>query len=151
MQRAKIISFLRTFFSEKDFLEVETPILNAQAGGALAKPFLTRSDALHQNLELRVAPELFLKQLIIGGFERVFEIGKVFRNEGIDSTHNPEFSSLEFYMAYADYKDLIPMTEELFRKLSEHLYGDTKIEVEQFDIDSLVKTRSDATIEDKPI
>ena len=84
-------------------MEVETPILNAQAGGALAKPFRTRSEALKQDYELRVAPELFLKQLIIGGFERVYEIGKVFRNEGIDATHNPEFSSIEFYMAYADY------------------------------------------------
>lgn len=77
--------------------------MNAQAGGALAKPFLTHSDTLKQDYELRIAPELFLKQLIIGGFERVFEIGKVFRNEGIDSTHNPEFTSIEFYMAYADY------------------------------------------------
>jgi len=110
-KRAQIVSFLRRFLEEKDFLEVETPILNAQAGGALARPFLTRSDALKQDLELRIAPELFLKQLIIGGFERVYEVGKVFRNEGIDSTHNPEFTSLEFYMAYADYQDLMELTE----------------------------------------
>ena len=103
IRRARLIAYLRKFLSSRDFLEVETPILNAQAGGALAKPFLTRSDALKQDYELRIAPELFLKQLVIGGFERVFEVGKVFRNEGIDSTHNPEFTSIEFYMAYADY------------------------------------------------
>ena len=97
------MSYLRKFLNERDFLEVETPILNAQAGGALAKPFLTQSEALKQKYELRIAPELFLKQLIIGGYERVFEIGKNFRNEGIDATHNPEFTSIEFYMAYADY------------------------------------------------
>lgn len=104
-------------------MEVETPILNAQAGGALARPFLTRSDTLKQNLELRIAPELYLKQLIIGGFERVFELGRVFRNEGIDGTHNPEFTSLEFYMAYADYLDMATLTEEMFRELSKELFS----------------------------
>jgi len=84
---------------------------------------LTRSDSLKQNLELRIAPELYLKQLIIGGFERVFEIGRVFRNEGIDSTHNPEFTSLEFYMAYADYHDLITLTEDLFKGLAKELFN----------------------------
>ena len=94
-------------------MEVETPILNAQAGGALAKPFETESQILSQKLELRIAPELFLKKLIIGGFERVYELGKVFRNEGLDATHNPEFTSLEFYMAYADYNDLMDVTEAM--------------------------------------
>ena len=84
---------------------------------------MTRSDSLKQNLELRIAPELYLKQLIIGGFERVFEIGRVFRNEGIDSTHNPEFTSLEFYMAYADYHDLITLTEDLFKGLAKELFN----------------------------
>ena len=104
-------------------MEVETQILNSQAGGALAKPFKTRLDAMHQDLELRIAPELFLKQLIIGGFDRVFEIGKVFRNEGIDQTHNPEFTSLEFYMAYADYRDLIDMTQDMLKSLAIHIHG----------------------------
>ena len=105
------------------FLEVETPILNAQAGGALAKPFLTHANDLKEDLELRVAPELFLKELIVGGFDKVYEIGKVFRNEGIDASHNPEFTSLEFYMAYADYRDLMTLTEDLLRHLCLELYG----------------------------
>ena len=133
--RAQIVNFLRKFLTDRDFLEVETPILNAQAGGALARPFITRSETLKQNLELRIAPELYLKQLIIGGFERVFELGRVFRNEGIDGTHNPEFTSLEFYMAYADYMDMMTLTEELFRSLSKELFkGSEKVIIPQFDI-----------------
>lgn len=112
-KRAQIVKFLRKYLDDKGFLEVETPILSAQAGGALAKPFLTKSNDLKQDLELRIAPELFLKKLIIGGFDKVYEIGKVFRNEGIDNSHNPEFTSLEFYQAYADYRDLMDMTEDL--------------------------------------
>ena len=133
--RAQIVNFLRKFLTDRDFLEVETPILNAQAGGALARPFTTRSETLKQNLELRIAPELYLKQLIIGGFERVFELGRVFRNEGIDGTHNPEFTSLEFYMAYADYMDMMTLTEELFKSLSKELFkGSEKVIIPQFDI-----------------
>jgi len=135
-KRAQIIKFLRRFLEDRNFLEVETPILNAQAGGALAKPFLTRSDSLKENLELRIAPELYLKQLVIGGFERVYELGRVFRNEGIDSTHNPEFTSLEFYMAYADYVDLIGLTEQLFKDLAFELYGSHKVIIPQFDVTS---------------
>jgi lysyl-tRNA synthetase, class II len=123
VKRAKIIKFLRSYLDNLDFLEVETPILNGQAGGALARPFLTHLNDLKQDLELRIAPELYLKQLIVGGFERVYEIGKVFRNEGIDASHNPEFTSLEFYMAYADYRDLITLTEDLLKKLCIELYG----------------------------
>ena len=123
VKRAKIIRFLRSYLDNLDFLEVETPILNGQAGGALARPFLTHLNDLKQDLELRIAPELYLKQLIVGGFERVYEIGKVFRNEGIDASHNPEFTSLEFYMAYADYRDLITLTEDLLKKLCIELYG----------------------------
>eukprot|EP00347_Sterkiella_histriomuscorum_P009501 403340971 len=115
-KRSQIIKFMRNYLEERGFLEVETPILNGQAGGALAKPFETESQVLRQKLELRIAPELFLKKLIIGGFDRVYELGKVFRNEGIDGTHNPEFTSLEFYMAYADYRDLITMTEDMLRE-----------------------------------
>ena len=141
MTRARIVSFLRRYLEEKDFLEVETPILNAQAGGALAKPFRTRLDAMHQDLELRIAPELFLKQLIIGGFERVFEIGKVFRNEGIDKTHNPEFTSLEFYLAYADYQDLISLTEDMLRSLALHIHNTQKVKVPIFDIEAKTITK----------
>jgi len=104
---------------------------------------LTKSEVLQQNLELRIAPELFLKQLIIGGFERVYEIGKVFRNEGIDSTHNPEFTTLEFYMAHADYQDLITMTEQMLRDLLVKIHGSEKVEVPIFDIDSKQVTRDD--------
>jgi lysyl-tRNA synthetase, class II len=129
IRRARILSFFRKFLTDRDFLEVETPILNAQAGGALARPFLTRSDVLKQDYELRIAPELFLKQLVIGGFERVFEIGKVFRNEGIDSTHNPEFTSIEFYWAYADYQDLFTLTEELLQGLAMDLFGTMSPEI----------------------
>ena len=124
-----------------DFLEVETQILNAQAGGALAKPFQTRLDAMHQDLELRIAPELFLKQLIIGGFERVYEIGKVFRNEGIDQTHNPEFTSLEFYMAFADYRDLIQMTQELMKSVAINVHGSELVRVPIFDIEAKEVTK----------
>ena len=123
VKRAKIIKFLRNYLDSKGFLEVETPILNAQAGGALARPFTTSSNELKQDLELRIAPELFLKQLIIGGFEKVYEIGKVFRNEGIDHSHNPEFTSLEFYQAYSDYRDLMTFTENMLRDLAIEIYG----------------------------
>ena len=132
---------MRNYLVELNFLEGETPILNSQAGGALARPFLTKSEVLGQDLELRIAPELYLKQLIIGGFDRVYEIGKVFRNEGIDSTHNPEFSSLEFYMAHADYQDLIDLTEDLFRKLAVEVHGSEKVEILEFDMDSKIITR----------
>lgn len=125
--RSSIVKFLRNYLEEKGFLEVETPILNQQAGGALAKPFVTESETLKQRLELRIAPELYLKKLIIGGFERVYEIGKVFRNEGIDALHNPEFTSLEFYMAYSDYRDLISMTEDMLKQLSIEIFGSAHV------------------------
>ena len=139
-RRARIIAFIRQFLTQRDFLEVETPILNAQAGGALAKPFLTKSEVLKSDYELRIAPELFLKQLIIGGYERVFELGKVFRNEGIDATHNPEFTSVEFYWAYADYQDLFGLTEELLNGLSKDLFGTTSPEIPVWDINHKVNT-----------
>ena len=109
---------------------------------------MTKSEVLDQDLELRIAPELYLKQLIIGGFDRVYEIGKVFRNEGIDSTHNPEFSSLEFYMAHADYQDLIDLTEDLFRKLAVEVHGSEKVEILEFDMDSKVITRGSKPIDE---
>lgn len=109
--RSKIVKNLRSLLDDQGFLEVETPILNAVAGGATAKPFKTYHNDLRRHLYMRVAPELYLKQLVIGGFDRVYEIGRCFRNEGIDLTHNPEFTSCEFYMAYSDYRRLMIMTE----------------------------------------
>merc|ERR1719312_1501482 len=114
ISRSRVIKYLRSFLEERNFLEVETPILSSKHGGASAKPFKTLHNQLDEELFLRVAPELYLKQMIIGGFDRVFEIGKLFRNEGIDHSHNPEFTSCEFYQAYADYYDLMDTTEELF-------------------------------------
>jgi lysyl-tRNA synthetase class 2 len=123
VKRTKIIQHLRNFLLDRDFLEVETPVLNLIYGGANAKPFLTYHNDLHRNLFLRIAPELFLKMLVVGGFNRVFEIGKNFRNEGIDLTHNPEFTFCEFYMAYADYNDIMTLTEEFLSSLSMKLFG----------------------------
>jgi len=126
--RSKIISFVRNFFDKRGFLEVETPTMGVLAGGATAKPFVTHHNDLGVDLFMRVAPELYLKQLIIGGMNKVYEIGKNYRNEGIDTTHNPEFTAIESYEAYADYNDLIQMTEELLSSLVQHLYGTHKVE-----------------------
>ena len=111
--RARIVSALRRFFDERGFLEVETPMMHAIAGGATARPFVTRHNSLNTDLYLRVAPELFLKRLVVGGFERVYEINRCFRNEGLSPRHNPEFTTVEFYQAFADYRDLMDLTEEL--------------------------------------
>src|SRR5438094_1132325 len=115
--RSRIIAGIRAFFIERGFLEVETPMMHPIPGGAAAKPFVTHHHALGVNLYLRIAPELYLKRLIVGGFPRVFEINRNFRNEGISTIHNPEFTMLEFYVAYADYTDLIGLTEELIARL----------------------------------
>ncbi|KAL2918776.1 mitochondrial lysine-tRNA synthetase [Polyrhizophydium stewartii] len=125
--RAKIIGGIRGFLDRRGFVEVETPILSAMAGGANAKPFKTRMEALDMDLDLRIAPELFLKQLVVGGLERVYEMGKQFRNEGIDATHNPEFTTCEFYMAYAALEDARGMTEELLRELAVAATGSTVV------------------------
>ena len=125
--RAFIISYIRKFLESKGFIEVETPILSTVASGAAAKPFVTHANQLNIDLHLRIAPELYLKMLVVGGLERVFEIGKLFRNEGIDLTHNPEFTSCEFYMAYADYNDLMKLTEELLSGMVKEKFGTYKI------------------------
>ena len=108
--RTKIINYVRRYLDEREFLEVETPLMNMIAGGATAKPFVTYHNDLHLQMYMRIAPELYLKQLVIGGLERVYEIGRQFRNESIDLTHNPEFTTCEFYMAYADYNDLLDVS-----------------------------------------
>jgi lysyl-tRNA synthetase class 2 len=123
--RSRIISAIRLFLIEKGFLEVETPMMHPIPGGAAARPFVTHHNALGADLYLRIAPELYLKRLIVGGFPRVFEINRNFRNEGISTIHNPEFTMLEFYQAYADYNDLIALTEELLTQLAQQILGTT--------------------------
>lgn len=117
--RSKIIRFIRDFFDQRGFLEVETPILSGKAGGANARPFETHAHALDMNMQLRIAPELYLKQLVIGGIDRVYEIGKQFRNEGIDADHNPEFTTCEFYQAYGNLDSLMQDTETLLSEMVE--------------------------------
>ncbi|XP_010548607.1 PREDICTED: lysine--tRNA ligase, cytoplasmic-like [Tarenaya hassleriana] len=125
--RAKIISYIRRFLDNLDFLEVETPMMNMIAGGAAARPFVTHHNELNMRLYMRIAPELYLKELVVGGLDRVYEIGKQFRNEGIDLTHNPEFTTCEFYMAFADYNDLMELTEQMLSGMVKELTGGYKI------------------------
>ena len=129
VKRAKIISTMRTMFDQRGWLEVETPVLQSVHGGASARPFKTHHNTLDMPLFLRIANELYLKRLIVGGFDGVYEFGKMFRNEGMDRTHNPEFTSLEFYVAYKDYHWMMNLTEEIFEKVTLTLHGQTKISV----------------------
>jgi len=135
MTRAQIISLIREFLSERDFIEVETPMMQAIPGGATAQPFKTFHNALDMDLYMRIAPELYLKRLVVGGFDRVFEINRNFRNEGISTQHNPEFTMVEFYHAYATYEDLMDLTEELFCFLCRELFGSFKISYQGTELD----------------
>jgi lysyl-tRNA synthetase class 2 len=133
--RAKIVSTMRRFLDERGFLEVETPTLQPIYGGASARPFITHHNQLKQDLYLRIAVELYLKRLTVGGFERVYEISKVFRNEGVDRTHNPEFTMMECYQAYADYNDMMRLVEDLYRTLALEVAGSTTIVFQGHTID----------------
>jgi lysyl-tRNA synthetase class 2 len=133
--RARIISALRRFLDERDFVEVETPILQPVYGGAAARPFVTHHHQLHQDLYLRISFELYLKRLIVGGYERVYEIGRDFRNEGVSFKHNPEFTQLEFYMAYADYEDVMAITEQMVAFVAQEALGTTHITFGEHQID----------------
>ena len=124
--RSKIIRTIRSILDEKGFLEVETPILNTISGGATARPFITHHNALNINMYLRIALELNLKRLIVGGYDKVYELGRVFRNEGMDIRHNPEFTMLELYAAYQDYHDMMDVTEEIFSRTAQEVLGTTK-------------------------
>lgn len=125
--RSKIISGIRRFMEDHEFMEVETPMLQAIPGGATARPFVTHHNALDQDMYLRIAPELYLKRLVVGGFERVYEINRNFRNEGLSTRHNPEFTMIEFYWAYADYQELMTFTEQLLKSLAEQVLGTTQV------------------------
>ena len=133
--RSKIVAFIRDYLQQQDFLEVETPMMQAIPGGASAKPFETHHNALDMQLFLRIAPELYLKRLVVGGFERVFEINRNFRNEGLSTRHNPEFTMLEFYEAYADYHTLMDRTEDMLRQLTHHLFQRYSIEYQGSEYD----------------
>ena len=127
VKRSKIIASIRRFLDKKDFIEVETPMLVANAGGAAARPFETHFNALDEDFKLRISLELYLKRLIVGGLERVYEIGRVFRNEGLDTRHNPEFTLMELYQAYTDYHGMMDLTEEMFRHVAKEVLGTTTI------------------------
>lgn len=125
--RSKVVDYIRQYMKSCDFMEVETPMMHVIPGGATARPFVTHHNSLDQDMYLRIAPELYLKRLVVGGFERVFEINRSFRNEGLSTRHNPEFTMLEFYQAYADYRDLMDMTEDMLRGLTQTVLGSTTV------------------------
>lgn len=135
INRTKIIQAIRRFLDAKDFLEVETPVMNPIAGGANARPFITHHNALDMDMYLRIATELYLKRLIVGGLERVYEIGRIFRNEGVDNRHNPEFTSVETYQAFADYTEVMDMTEELIAQVTKDVLGTTTITYQDTELD----------------
>jgi len=158
--RSKVVSGIRRFLEERRFIEAETPMLQVIPGGASARPFITHHNALDRDMYLRIAPELYLKRLVVGGVERVFEINRNFRNEGLSTRHNPEFTMLEFYQAYADFNDLMDLTEEMLRKLATDVLGNTTLtyQGEEYDLaapftrisvfDSILKYNPDLTASD---
>jgi lysyl-tRNA synthetase class 2 len=125
--RTQVVQFIRNYLNAHDFMEVETPMMHSIPGGAAARPFATRHNALDMELFLRIAPELYLKRLVVGGFERVYEINRSFRNEGLSTRHNPEFTMLEFYQAYADYNDLMDLTEDMLRQITTEVLGSSVV------------------------
>ena len=135
IKRSKIISSIRKYLDSQGFMEVETPMLVANAGGAAARPFETHFNALDEDLKLRISLELYLKRLIVGGLERVYEIGRVFRNEGVDTRHNPEFTLMELYQAYTDYNGMMDLTENLYRHVAQEVLGTTKIVYKGIEMD----------------
>ena len=135
IKRSKIIAAIRTYLAKEDFIEVETPMLVSNAGGAAARPFETHFNALDEDLKLRISLELYLKRLIVGGLERVYEIGRVFRNEGLDTRHNPEFTLMELYQAYTDYHGMMDLTENLYRYVAQEVLGTTKITYNGIEMD----------------
>ena len=157
--RSKIVAAIRNYMTEKEFIEVETPMMQVIPGGASARPFITHHNALDQDMYLRIAPELYLKRLVVGGLDRVFEINRNFRNEGLSPRHNPEFTMMEFYMAYADYKDLIDLTEDMLRTVTQQVLGTSVVKYgeEEFDFgapfarmsmtDAILKFNTEVTIE----
>ena len=158
--RSQIVQYIREYLNERDYLEVETPMMQAIPGGATARPFSTFHNALDMDLFLRIAPELYLKRLVVGGYEKVYEINRNFRNEGLSTRHNPEFTMLEFYQAYSDFHDLMDLTEDLLRGMAKQLHGTTMIEYQgsQYDFgkpfqrisvrDSILKFNPDLTVDD---
>jgi lysyl-tRNA synthetase class 2 len=160
LMRSKIVAYIRQFLTEKNFLEVETPMMQSIPGGATARPFETHHNALDMGLYLRIAPELYLKRLVVGGFERVFEINRNFRNEGLSTRHNPEFTMLEFYQAYAEYGELMDLTEAMLKGLAEDITGNSVVEYqgEQYNfgkpfdrmtvVESILHFNADLTIDD---
>ena len=135
IKRSQIISSIRRYLDSQGFMEVETPMLVANAGGAAARPFMTHFNALDEDLKLRISLELYLKRLIVGGLERVYEIGRVFRNEGVDTRHNPEFTLMELYQAYTDYHGMMDLTENMFRHVAQEVLGTTKIKYGELEMD----------------
>ena len=146
-KRSRVVQFIRSYLDAMDFLEVETPMMQPIPGGAAAKPFKTHHNALDRELFLRIAPELYLKRLVVGGFERVYEINRSFRNEGLSTRHNPEFTMLELYMAYADQDILIALLESMLRSLAEALNGTGKL-IYQDDVYDLGQPFDRMTVED---